>query len=83
MSKADSVKFGRILGSLFREERERRGLSKNRLAENAGVARTVIIFFEREERMPSIHNCKALADALGVPLSRLVKKAEKLMEEQG
>lgn len=82
MSEGNSVKFGRILGSLFREEREKRGLSKNRLAETAGVARTVVIYFERQERMPSIHNCKALADALGVPLSRLVKRAEKLMDQR-
>lgn len=82
MSTADGVKFGKILGILFKEEREKRGISKNRLAEDAGVARTVVIYFEREERMPTIHNCKALADALGVPLSRMVKRAEKLLEEQ-
>jgi transcriptional regulator with XRE-family HTH domain len=82
VSRADSVRFARILGTLFKEEREKKGLSKNRLAEDAGVARTVVIYFEREERMPTIHNCKALADALGVPLSRLVKRAEKLMEQQ-
>ena len=82
MSTANGVRFGKILGSLFKEEREKKGISKNRLAEDAGVARTVVIYFERQERMPTIHNCKALADALGVPLSRLVKHAEKLMEEQ-
>ena len=82
MSTADGVNFGKILGCLFKEEREKKGISKNRLAEDAGVARTVVIYFERQERMPTIHNCKALADALGVPLSRLVKRAEKLMEEQ-
>jgi transcriptional regulator with XRE-family HTH domain len=81
VSKGDPVKFAKILGSLFREERERKGLSKNRVAETAGVARTVVIYFEREERMPSIHNCKALADALGVPLSRLVRKAEKMLND--
>ena len=82
MSTADGVKFGKILGTLFKEEREKRGISKNRLAEDAGVARTVVIYFERQERMPTIHNCKALADALGVPLNRLVKRAEKLLEEK-
>jgi transcriptional regulator with XRE-family HTH domain len=81
VSTAEGVKFGKILGSLFKEEREKKGISKNRLAEDAGVARTVVIYFERQERMPTIHNCKALADALGVPLSRLVKRAEQLMVE--
>ena len=80
--KAEPVEFGRLLGKVFLAERERMKLSKTRLSETAGVARAGIILFERGERMPSIHICKALADALGVPLSRLVKRAEKLMEQQ-
>ncbi|MCW1913003.1 helix-turn-helix domain-containing protein [Luteolibacter sp. GHJ8] len=79
--KAEPVEFGKKLGGVFLAERERKKLSKTRLSEMAGVARAGIVLFERGDRMPSIHICKALADALGVPLSRLVKRAEKLMEE--
>lgn len=81
--KAEPVEFGRLLGKVFLAERERLKVSKTRLSEQAGVARAGIIMFERGDRMPSIHICKALADALGVPLSRLVRRAEKLMDEQG
>jgi transcriptional regulator with XRE-family HTH domain len=73
---ADPVQFGRILGQVFMAERERKKLSKTRLAESANVARAGLILFERGDRMPSIHICKALADALGAPLNRLIKKAE-------
>lgn len=78
--KADPMEFGRLLGQVVMAERERKKLSKTRLSEMAGVARAGIVLFERGDRMPSIHICKALADALQVPLSRLVKRAEKLME---
>jgi DNA-binding XRE family transcriptional regulator len=79
---ADPVEFGRLLGRVFMAQREKIKLSKTKLSEAANVARAGIIMFERGDRMPSIHICKALADALGVPLSRLVKRAEKLMKEQ-
>ncbi len=79
---ADPVKFGRILGGVFMAEREKKKLSKTRLSETAGVARAGIILFERGDRMPSIHICKALADALGVALSTLVKRAEKIAKQQ-
>lgn len=78
--KAEPVEFGRMLGKVFMAERERRKLSKTRLSELAGIARAGIVLFERGDRMPSIHICKALADALEVPLSRLVKKAEANMK---
>ena len=78
--KADPVEFGKLLGQVVMAERERKKLSKTRLSEMAGVARAGIVLFERGDRMPSVHICKALADALQVPLSRLIKRAEKLME---
>lgn len=80
VKEADPVQFGRILGQVFMAERERKKFSKTRLSESANVARAGIILFERGERMPSIHICKALANALGVPLNRLVKKAEALQK---
>ncbi len=42
----------------------------------AKVSRTGIILFERGERMLSMQICKAIADALEVPLSKLIERAE-------
>ena len=61
---------------MFREEREARKLSQNQLAKLSDLGRSGIIFFERGDRMPSVYFCKAMADALGVPLSELVRRAE-------
>ena len=77
---ADQVEFGRILGRVFMAQREKKKLSKTKLSEAANVARAGIIMFERGDRMPSIHICKALADAMETPLSRLVKKAEDILK---
>lgn len=73
--------YDRILGEVFRQEREKRGLSQARLSEIAGIARTGLIVIERGERSPTVHICKALADALEIPLSRLIRRAEKLLAE--
>lgn len=76
MKAEDPIEFARQLGIVFREEREHQNLSQNRLSEMAAVGRTGIIMFERGDRMPSIHFCKALADALGLKLSELIARVE-------
>ena len=76
MKGSDPTGFTRILGTVFREEREARKLSQNQLAKLSDLGRSGIIFFERGDRMPSVYFCKAMADALGVPLSELVRRAE-------
>jgi transcriptional regulator with XRE-family HTH domain len=73
--------FNRKLGEVFKSEREKQKLSRNRLSEVAGVSRTGIILFERGERAPTTVICAALAAGLGVPLSTLVKRAEKALSE--
>lgn len=72
----DPQAFGRRLGAVFERHRLAAGVSRTRLSEISGVGRTGVILFERGERMPSVHIAKALADGLGVPLSRLVEEAE-------
>ena len=69
--------FNRRLGEVFKSEREKQKLSRNRLSEIAGVSRTGIILFERGERAPTIVICVALAKGLGIPLSTLIRRAEK------
>jgi transcriptional regulator with XRE-family HTH domain len=53
------------------------------LAEKAGLHQTYISMLESGERSPNISTCKALADAFGIPLSRMVRAAEKKLDEFG
>jgi transcriptional regulator with XRE-family HTH domain len=61
-----------------RRERETKGLSQERLAQEAGLSRQYVGMVERGERKPTLHACHALAKALGSPLSALVRDAERL-----
>jgi transcriptional regulator with XRE-family HTH domain len=76
LKQKDPDEFTKGLGEVFRAERERQKLSQNQLSRAAGVGRTGVIMFERGDRIPTVFVCKALANALGVKLSTLVRRAE-------
>ncbi len=61
-----------MLGARVRARRVEVGLSQEALADRADLHRTYIGSVERGERNLSLSNAFALADALGVTLSRLV-----------
>lgn len=66
------VKFGHAV----RDERNRAGLSQEKLAELAGVHRTYVGMIERAEKNITLLNLEKIAKGLGVPMSRIVKKIE-------
>jgi transcriptional regulator with XRE-family HTH domain len=68
-----SSHFARVL----RREREAKGFSQERLAHKAGLHRTYLGLIERGLRKPTIEVGYALARALGMPLSELIREAEK------
>lgn len=68
-----SLRFGRII----RELRLRKGVSQERLAEQASLDRTFVSMIERGRRRPTLDTAKRLADALGSPLSKIIAFAEK------
>lgn len=61
---------------VLRKHRLAKGFSQERLAELAGVHPTYIGLVERFRRNPSLNVAQALADAFGLPLSRLIAEAE-------
>lgn len=63
----------RTFGETVRELRRAQGLSQEALAERAGLHRTYIGGIERGERNIALLNIIALARALSVPPSRLVR----------
>ena len=66
----------RTFGQAIRQERERLGLSQEKFAERANVHRTYISSIELGKVSMGIEIAHALASALGVRLSELVRKAE-------
>jgi len=76
MSQPDRVLPG--LGKALRALREDRDLSQEQLSHETGIHRNYIGGIERGERSPTVAAVAALADALGVPLDDLFKRAERL-----
>jgi transcriptional regulator with XRE-family HTH domain len=72
-----TTRFSRLtLGQAIRRERERLGLSQEDFAERANVHRTYISCIERGKVSVGIEVAHALAMALGLRLSELVRRAE-------
>ncbi|EIB4934408.1 helix-turn-helix transcriptional regulator [Vibrio cholerae] len=66
--------------NLIKSIRETRGLTKEHLADLAGVHRTTIGLLEKGERYPTLQLSNQLAEALQLPLSELVKEAESIVK---
>jgi transcriptional regulator with XRE-family HTH domain len=66
------------LGRAIRELRLVDGISQEDLADRCGLHRTYVGGIERGERNVSFGNLLKLADALGLRLSGLLARAEKL-----
>ena len=72
-----TTRFSRLsLGRTIRREREKLGLSQEDFAEEANVHRTYISSIELGKVNIGIEVANALAGALGMKLSELVRKAE-------
>jgi transcriptional regulator with XRE-family HTH domain len=74
---AKATRFSRLtFGQAIRREREDLRLSQERFAERANVHRTYISAIELGKVSVGIEVAHALASALGIKLSDLVRKAE-------
>jgi transcriptional regulator with XRE-family HTH domain len=58
-------------------ERERQGLSLQKLGALSGVSRTAIGMIEKGQRSPTLVTCLRVADALGLDLEDVLKSARK------
>lgn len=58
-------------GNKVREERLKKGLSQEELAEKAGVHRTYVGMIERAEKNITLRNIQKVAEALDLPISDL------------
>lgn len=73
--------LGQFFGDAVRKRRRQLGLSQEKLAFRCGSHRNYIGEIERGEKSPSLHIIFALADALEMEASALVKMAEKIRKK--
>ncbi len=62
-----------ILGKRIRDERQKRGLTQERLAEIAGISNNFVSYIETGKKVASLKTIKKIADALETPLTELFK----------
>lgn len=63
-------------GDVLRRVRESQSTSQEKLAESAEIDRTYVSMIERGKRNPTLEIANRLAEALGVKLSELIRRAE-------
>ena len=59
------------LGRRIKEERKKRGLTQERLAELTGISNNFISYIESGRKTASLKTIKKIADALEIPLAGL------------
>jgi len=77
-----SKSFARFFGEVVRKHRKARFMSQEELAERADLASKMVSLIERFERNPTVNVADSIAEAMNVPLWRLIKDAEDLRKER-
>lgn len=63
---------------LLREEREKRGLSMNVVAQRSGLSHSIVSLIERDMRNPTLETLLRIAEAIGIDLGAVITRAAKL-----
>lgn len=61
----------------FSEERQKQGLSHEKLANLAGVHRSTISLLESKKMVPTVLTCLKISEALGISLGEILVSLEK------
>jgi transcriptional regulator with XRE-family HTH domain len=77
-----SKDFARCFGEVLRKHRKARFLSQEELAERADLSSKMVSLIERLKRSPTVNVADSIAQAMNVPLWRLIKDAEDLRKEK-
>jgi transcriptional regulator with XRE-family HTH domain len=65
------------IGEVLREARQKAGLTQEALAFSADVDRTYISYLENDQKSPTVEMLVKLCRELALPVSELIKRAEK------
>jgi transcriptional regulator with XRE-family HTH domain len=74
--KSQQAVCSRVAG-ILRQEREKRGLSMNRVAERAGLSQQMVSYVERGMRNPTLETLLRIAAALEIDLAVILAQAIK------
>lgn len=74
--------FSDSFAVVLQRNRTAQGLSRQALAEKAGLHQTYIGLIERGLSNPSMDACHAISEALGIPLSKMIGEAEKIQQRR-
>jgi transcriptional regulator with XRE-family HTH domain len=66
------------LGKAIRQLRDKRGLSQEDLAHDAGITTSALSSIERGKSNPTWATVKGIARALGISVSKLAQQADRL-----
>jgi transcriptional regulator with XRE-family HTH domain len=77
-----SSRLSTVLVKILQRHRLQKKISRQALAEKAGLHQTAVGLIERGLRTPSVDSAHALANAMNLPLSRIVREAEKELKGQ-
>lgn len=67
---------------LLREEREKRGLSMNVVAQRSGLSQSIVSLIERDLRNPTLDTLLRIAEAMEIDLGKLITQAARLASQQ-
>jgi transcriptional regulator with XRE-family HTH domain len=74
--KSQQVVCSRV-AKILHQEREKRGLSMNAVAERAGLSQQMVSYVEREMRNPTLETLLRIAAALEVDFATVMRRASK------
>lgn len=67
---------------LLREEREKRGLSMNVVAQRSGLSHSIVSLIERDLRNPTLDTLLRIAEVIDVDLGKIITRARKQAARQ-
>ena len=70
------LEFSDVFASVLSRHREAKHLSRQALSQKAGLHQTYIGMIERGLSNPSLDTVNAIAEALEIPLSKLIAETE-------
>jgi transcriptional regulator with XRE-family HTH domain len=66
----------------LREEREKRGLSMNVVAQRSGLSQSIVSLVERDLRSPTLDTLIRIAEVVEVDLGKIITQAGKTVSRQ-
>lgn len=67
---------------LLREEREKRRLSMNVVAQRSGLSHSIVSLIERDLRNPTLDTLLRIAESMEIDLGEIITRAAKIASKQ-